>query len=168
MDFLWFNAKLSVDSKMNTPEFTLDGNTSFDNFSKDFYIPWTEWTPTLAVSGGTPPTYDTRFVSRYSKIGKIVFCTIDWANTTGGVPGVGANTLTFTLPLPAVNPNSTSITIGNGWSSETGATANFLNSALNSNTTQGLFYWSNGAALVGNDQSGDARYIYASLVYETF
>ena len=125
---------------------------------------WTAWNPTLAVSGGTPPTYTSRFVSRYCRLGDNIFAMIDWANTTGGTAGAGANAITVTYP-GSLTPANVSGTIGTGKYIETGA-ADGLTASYNSASTFLMALNSSSVNLIGTDQSTDVRAIRLILMYE--
>jgi hypothetical protein len=133
---------------------------------------WVGWTPTLAVSGGTPPTYTAQFVNRYKVVGKQcwVFCL--WANSSGGTAGSGANAITFTLPVSAssniavADPNLIGGVIGNGHCYEDVTQVPICVIVKGTTATQGMFVKTANASITGNDQSGGARTLSFSACYE--
>lgn len=67
---------------------------------------WLRWVPTLAASGGTPPTYTLEFLNIYKVSGDKVEYSCEWENTSGGTAGSGAVDLYTSLPFSV----STSLT----------------------------------------------------------
>lgn len=140
--------------------------TKFDN-------PWINYTPILAVSGGTAPTYTTFFVNRYKVLGKTCFVNCSWYNLTGGTAGAGVGQITITLPIAAsknlkhISTALNACAIGSGSVCENGGTTKTVIPFLieNSTTQFGLLY--DGSDMIsGNDQSTDRRQIGVQLCYE--
>lgn len=159
----------SSDDGPNIPEANVDFDTSaghdHDGSDSKLIGVWADWTPTLAVSGGTAPTYTSAFVNRYCQIGKTVIASIYWLNMSGGTAGSGANILTFTLPVSAITANYQ--IIGSGAFFESGGTIGGVNIRLYNSVTQAEFMLNSTTIdCVGNDQSSALRSVSGFLTYE--
>ncbi len=105
---------------------------------------WATYTPTISLDGpGTAPTYtDASTVTRFCRIGKIVFINLYLRNNTGGTPGSGSGVIAISLPpgLPfGANAPKYFIPGGvwqNGFSS---ISAVMVHPYYNSNTTFALY-----------------------------
>jgi hypothetical protein len=82
--------------------------TELNLFHSNLVSP-TTWTPTIGAVGGTAPTYTDVFTSTYSQIGKMIFCTFVWTNSSGGTAGAGDVLLTGSLPVTAASVAGTRI-----------------------------------------------------------
>ena len=128
------------------------------------YTPWTDYTPTISVSGGTAPTYTANFKSRYTQIGKLVTVMLFWTNSSGGTAGAGANPILITTPVNiAVSDGRI---MGSGASYESGGTIVPVLALNYTATTFGMAVSSTFAPITGNDQSSVARQINLILSYE--
>ena len=171
MDIFWLNDWLPNYTEVNmgpiqdVPQLIqeFNGNIDSNNMSNDFYIPWTDWTPTLTVSGGTAPTY-TVFINKYTKIGDTVTCILAWSNSSGGTAGNGTNNLNFTLPIPAsadINDAGTGIA---QIYEESGT--NTIAMVDVTTTTAYFLALPASVGIKGNDQSSTVRTIRASFTYK--
>jgi hypothetical protein len=127
------------------------------------YPTWFNYTPTIAVSGGTVPTYTAGYINWYSVHGDI--CTVHgaWSNATGGTAGAGTGAITLTVPIGASNTGTVGAVgvWGAGRSYENGGTiANFVVRCISlSGAGTVIFTQSGDTSIVGNDQSSDSRQI---------
>lgn len=129
-------------------------------------IAWANWTPTIAVSGGTAPTYTATFLNRYMQIRKLVVCHITWYNSSGGTAGAGANAITFTLPVTASSSYSAANSnFGMAYVYESGGTSALCWTA-SASTTTARFVLAGISSVVGNDQSSTDRRISSTFMYE--
>jgi len=130
------------------------------------FTDWTSWTPTIAVSGGTAPTYTNRFNNYYMQIGKLVIAWGDWSNSSGGTAGSGSNNITVTYPGGIV-PAVTSSTLGTGRVLESGGTNRPIMCNYNSSTSF-LFSFADGTTnAIGDDQDATVRGVRFILTYQT-
>ena len=128
---------------------------------------WASSAATLAVSGGTVPTYATNEIRKHIS-GKTVTASYTLENTTGGTAGAGSNPLYITLPYAAASTTR----IGYGSIYNGGV---LINGKLVSNFLVASSVGSNMAYLTadgsynisGADQSNPNRYIYITITYET-
>jgi len=123
---------------------------------------WSDFTPAIAVSGGTPPTYTLAFTSRYKQVGKTVYVNIDWRNTSGGTPGAGANQITFSAPVAAANVGTQILA---GVSINAVTTEKRLNVAINSSIVFGLYEVVLNA-FIGDEQNNAVRSVQLNFSYE--
>ena len=56
--------------------------------------------PAITSGGGTLPTFTVK-LGNYVQVGALLFVQVDMDNTAGGTAGVGANQISFTLPIAA-------------------------------------------------------------------
>lgn len=124
---------------------------------------WFNYTPTLAVSGGTAPTYTATFTNKFCIIGRQVNTIHFWGNSSGGTAGAGTNLISVTLPVTGVgiaDGNS----IGSGYVIEDSGTSTIV-SVYVIDTTHISFITTAVADVDGDDQSSAARGVYFIASY---
>lgn len=126
---------------------------------------WFNYTPTLAVSGGTAPTYTTLFRNRWSVAGNHIHVSIDWNNVSGGTAGSGTNGISFTFPVAGSQITNNRTVTGNGYA-ENSTTTFGIYMRANSSTSTLMFDVNAGAVLSGNGQNNAARRISGNISYE--
>ncbi len=157
----WAYKEILSSSDLNT--YVSDNITALDA-GTNTGTAWADFTPSIAVSGGTAPTYTLKFVSRYKQIGKLVFVIIDWRNTSGGTAGAGTAQITFTPPV-----NASASTIGNiiaaGYAINSTATEYRIGVIINSSNSFGL-YEATLNNFTGAEQNAAIRAVTLSFCYE--
>ena len=129
---------------------------------------WLDWTPVIAVSGGTAPTYTTNYVNKYRIRGSKLETDCLWINGSGGTAGAGVNPITITFPF---TPNSSKQVVdwgflGFGQSYESAGAIGGVYCAYLTSTTQQLRFSGSITNVVGNDQSSTGRGIIFKNDYE--
>jgi len=147
-----------------------NGGIDNDNIADGANIAWTklastsweDFTPAIAVSGGTAPTYTATFTSKYMQLGKLVWVMIDWRNASGGTAGDGTGQITFTPPVPAANVG---MRIPAGISLNSTADEKRVVVSINSAS---VFALNEAIAnnLTGAEQNNAVRYIQLNFFYE--
>lgn len=124
---------------------------------------WMSWTPTIAVSGGTAPTYTTQ-TCRYRFSGKTWGYTFLVSNSSGGTAGAGSNQVTASLPITLFSSGGREC-LGNGFSSEASGTRQSVTVFPLTSTTI-YFIYAGTVTIKGDDQSSADRFINCSGFYE--
>lgn len=124
---------------------------------------WFNYTPTLAVYGGTAPTFTDTFDSRFSMIGKLVNIQSNWRNASGGTAGSGTSDLTASLPVNPAKNNYVTTGTGTIYSSTLGT------SVIVQINPQNTVHFSKVATIVhlsGDDFSSALRELTFTIAYE--
>ena len=124
---------------------------------------WFNYTPTLAVDGGTAPTFTSVFDNRFSMIGKLVNIQSNWRNASGGTAGSGTSDLTASLPVNPAKNNYVAAGTGTVYSSTLGT------SVIVQINPQNAVHFSKAATIAhlsGNDFSSALRELTFTIAYE--
>ena len=124
---------------------------------------WFNYTPTLAVDGGTAPTFTSVFDNRFSMIGKLVNIQSNWRNVSGGTAGSGTSDLTASLPVNPAKNNYVTTGTGTIYSSTLGT------GVIVQINPQNAVHFSKAATIAhlsGNDFSSALRELTFTIAYE--
>lgn len=125
-----------------------------------------DWTPSIASSGGTAPSYTALFQNKFSFSGKMLTYNCAWNNTAGGTAGNGAGGIEIGLPAVFSQYNTQfRHTVGHGFSEESAGTKGAFISFAYSNKSFGWYNYA-GVSVAANDQSSTNRFAWMQGFYE--
>lgn len=127
---------------------------------------WLDCLPTIAVSGGTAPTYSSS-TYRYRVIHDRVQYTLNNRNTSGGTAGAGANAITWQLPFdPSATVSDDSGGLGHGMNYENAGTICGTMVCRNAANKAYMRNLSSISTITGADQSDANRLLQAQGIYQ--
>lgn len=129
-------------------------------------VPWTAFVPTVTAPGGTPSTYTATSTGKYMVIGKMCFVTFYLFNSAGGTAGAGAVDLLFSLPVTAVQTESTPNVVPAGSAVVYNGTATGFVLMYLTSTTNAVVRGTDTSVLSAAGQNNAVRLVEASLTYQ--
>lgn len=127
---------------------------------------WLDCLPTIAVSGGTAPTYSSS-TYKYRVVYDRVHYTLNNRNTSGGTAGAGANAITWQLPFdPSATVSDDSGGLGHGMNYENAGTICGTMVCRNAANKAYMRNLSSISTIIGTDQSDANRLLQAQGVYQ--